>query len=148
MRMKMKEVMKLTLLPVNNKGKLVKKTQQDDDSAVKIWDILYCSNTHEGPFAHYHKDETTSDKKQDDQTPAVDDDDTDADKPVDFVRETEDWDTYHPDILMLSTTVTTFVYQLEVTHPLTGLRFKRFYYRGTAQFCETLTDTFDNKRLI
>jgi len=81
-----------------------------------------------------------------------DDDNDDAankvSEPPDYTRTTEAWLNYHADLLTVSSNIRRFVYQLDVEHLETGVKFRRYYCDGKSQICESLTETFNKNLLI
>jgi len=69
---------------------------------------------------------------------------------VSLTATSADWKYYHADTLAFSLAPAnrTIVFQLEVEHPRSGKKFKVYYSKGETQFCDNLTDKFDETLLV
>jgi len=67
--------------------------------------------------------------------------------PVDTVKTSSNWSSYHGDLLKLSRDVDV-AFQLDTLHPQTEKQFRIFYSNGKSRICETPDEIFDKSKLI
>jgi hypothetical protein len=68
--------------------------------------------------------------------------------PPDTVRTAETWHSYHANMLRLAYYYPDIVFQIDVLHPQTNLKFRSYYANALHCLCDTVDEEFDKTKLI
>jgi hypothetical protein len=68
--------------------------------------------------------------------------------PPDTIRTSNIWHSYHASLLKLSGKYQNMVFQIDVLHPKTKLKFRVYYADNQHRICDAIDEEFDKTKLI